>query len=94
MQKKSSTPRTSPATPSRMELRRQLARDLAAVMSNPETPVLLYNDIGDVLCEMSSDINYHTPEMIERTIAAHVVREAKRQDEFFEGISDDEGGAR
>jgi hypothetical protein len=61
-----------------MELRRKLARDLAAVMSNPETPVLLYNDIGDVLCEMSSDINYHTPDMIERTIAAHVEREAKR----------------
>ncbi len=76
--RKSSTPRTTPATPSRMELRRKLARDLAAVMSNPETPVLLYNDIGDVLCEMSSDINYHTPDMIERTIAAHVEREAKR----------------
>ncbi len=91
MSKKTTTPRAA-SKPSRIELRKQLARDLAAVMSNPETPVLLYNDIGDVLCEMSSDINYHTPDMIERTIAAHVVREAKRQDEFFEGISDDEGG--
>jgi hypothetical protein len=79
MQKKNTTsPRKTTTSPSRAQLRAKLARDLAAVISNPETPVLLYNEIADVLCDMSSDINYHTPEMIERTIAAHVEREAKR----------------
>ncbi len=77
MSKKSSTPRPSAAS-NRIELRKQLARDLAAVMSNPETPVSLYNAIGDELCEMSSDISFHTFEMIERSITAHIEKEAKR----------------
>ncbi len=78
MSKKSSTPRPSAAS-NRIELRKQLARDLAAVMSNPETPVSLYNAIGDELCEMSSDISFHTFEMIERSITAHIVKEEKRK---------------
>ncbi len=34
---------------SREELRRQLARDLAAVFTNPETPVTIYNALGEAL---------------------------------------------
>ncbi len=78
MSKKSSTPRPSAAS-KRAELRRKLARDLAAVMSNPETPATLYNAIGDELCEMSEAISFHTFEMIERSITAHIVKEEKRK---------------
>jgi hypothetical protein len=64
---------------SRAELRTQLARDLASIMANPETPSTLYNEIADCLCDMSSEIDYNAPEMIERCISAHISREEKRK---------------
>ncbi len=76
---KKTTIRRAASKPSRIELRRKLARDLAAVMSNPETPATLYNAIGDELCEMSEAISFHTFEMIEHSITAHVAREEKRK---------------
>ncbi len=75
MSKKVTMPRKSAST--RIELRRKLARDLAAVMSNAETPATLYNAIGDELCEMSSEISFHTFEMIERSITAHIAIQQK-----------------
>jgi hypothetical protein len=79
MQKKSSTPRTRTATPSRLELRRQLARDLASVMSNPETPSNLYNAIADEVCMFSEKIDFHTAEMLERGVNAYYAKEEKRK---------------
>jgi hypothetical protein len=38
----------------REELRRQLARDLAAALSNPEIPVRLYNDISAAITDFQS----------------------------------------
>ncbi len=78
MSKKSSTPRPSAAS-NRIELRKQLARDLARILANPETPVSLYNDIADSITEMSSEIDYNSAEMIERSITAHIVKEEKRK---------------
>jgi hypothetical protein len=74
-QKKNSTRKKK----SRAELRREIAQHLAAVLANPETPVMLYNDIAESLSDMSSDINYDTAEMIERSLTAHVAKEEKRQ---------------
>jgi hypothetical protein len=91
MSKKTTTPR---AASNRMELRRKLARDLASILANPETPTVLYNDIADSITDMSSEIDYNSAEMIERSVNAYFAKEEKRQDEFFEGISDDEGGKR
>ncbi len=68
--------------PTRAELRKRLARDLHSILTNPETPTMLYNEIGGAVCEMSSDITdeyWHSPEMLERTIAAHVAKEEKRK---------------
>lgn len=48
MQKKVSTPRTRAAKqPTRAELRAKLARDIASILSNPETPATFYNSIAD-----------------------------------------------
>jgi hypothetical protein len=52
--KKSNTPKTN--QPTRAELRKKLARDLAAVFSNPELPVSLHNDIGDALNDLFNDL--------------------------------------
>ncbi len=58
--KKSSTPRTSASSkPSRIELRQQLARDLAAVLANPELPVPLHNDIGEGLNDLFNNLPRH-----------------------------------
>ncbi len=74
--RKDSTPKKAPT---KAQQRARLARDLSAVLSNPECPPVLYNDIGEAPCDMSSDIDYHTPEMVERTINAHIAREEKRK---------------
>ncbi len=52
---------------------------LAAVLAHPDTPTELYNAVGDVLCSMSSAIDFHTPEMIARTLEAAARREAERK---------------
>jgi hypothetical protein len=57
--KKSNTPRKGVPNrnqKSRAELRKQLARDLASVFSNPELPVSLHNDIGDALNDLFNDL--------------------------------------
>ena len=79
------TPKSKPKTAatrkgkSRAELRARLARDIASILANPETPVALYNDITERLGDYESEIDYHTPEMIEHSLAAHEAREAKRK---------------
>jgi hypothetical protein len=59
-QKKSTTKKqTASKQKSRAELRKQLARDLAAALSNPEIPVMLYNEITDAITDFQSEcINY------------------------------------
>jgi hypothetical protein len=49
--KKSITPRKQK---SRSGLRRELARDIASILANPETPSMLYNAIGDCLSEFEA----------------------------------------
>ncbi len=68
--------------PTRAELRKKLARDVAAILSNPETPYKLYNDIADCLTDMFNDLSstfYHAPDIIERTIEARRREEEKRK---------------
>jgi hypothetical protein len=69
-QKKSSTPRASAAKkPTRAELRRQLARDLAAALANPEIPAKLYNEITDAILDFQSRcIDYNDLLYSEETI--------------------------
>jgi hypothetical protein len=59
------------------------ARDLpaliSAVMNHPETPTSIYNALGEVLTDMSNEVDYHTPEMVARTLAASASAEAKRK---------------
>lgn len=64
------------------ELRAQLARDLASIMANPETPTTLYNDIADALTTMSEDIGdeyWHSPEVITQSLNAHLAKEERRK---------------
>jgi hypothetical protein len=59
--KKSSTPRRSAkAKPTRADLRKQLARDIASALANPEMPAHLYNGISDAITDFqSSCIDYN-----------------------------------
>jgi gas vesicle protein len=80
MSTKKSTIRKS--TTSRDELRQQLARDIASILNNPETPTTLYNDVADRVSDMSSDLGdafWHSPEQIKRDLDAHFKKEAKRK---------------
>ncbi len=56
----------------------ELAQLIIAVRAHPQTPVTLYNAMADELCDMSSRINYHTPEIIEKSLAAFEQRERER----------------
>jgi hypothetical protein len=69
----------APRKPTPAELRRQLARDLASVLRNPECPVMLFNDIADRVTDMSSDLNWYSAEQIERSLNAHIQKEAARK---------------
>jgi hypothetical protein len=83
--KKSNTPRkgaTNRNQKSRAELRKQLARDIASVLTNPETPVELYNAIGEEVCNWSSDYCNavsETPEYIESCLTYYQKKEAERK---------------
>ncbi len=52
MQKKSSTPRTRLATPSRATL----AAHIAAIMAHPLTPARLFNEVGDFINDEWSEV--------------------------------------
>lgn len=76
--KKAAT-RKGSASKTRAQLRKELARDLAAILANPETPLPLYNAIADEVCDLSEKIDFHTPEMLERSVDAYYAAEAKRK---------------
>ncbi|MEJ7713736.1 MAG: hypothetical protein WKF84_28790 [Pyrinomonadaceae bacterium] len=40
---------------------------------------MLYNDMVDRLAQISEAIDYHTPEMIERSLVAYAGRESRRK---------------
>jgi hypothetical protein len=64
------------------KLRAKLARNVAAILSNPETPAKLYNDLADSLCDMFNDLTsefYYSPDIIERTIDARRMEEEARK---------------
>jgi hypothetical protein len=65
-------------TTERTTRRAELARLIASVLSHPQTPPVLYNAMADELCDMSARINYHTPEMVEMSLAAFEQRERAR----------------
>jgi hypothetical protein len=52
---------------------------LSAVMKHPDTPTLVYNALGDALTGMGNHIDYNTPEMVGRALAAYAAAEAKRK---------------
>jgi hypothetical protein len=56
----------------------EIGAHLSAVLFNPTTPARIFNALADELCDMSSYMEYHTPDMIARTIAAYEQSEAKR----------------
>lgn len=49
----------------------QLAYNIASILDHPDTPKILYDSIAEALTEMSSHIDYHTQDMIERTLEAY-----------------------
>jgi hypothetical protein len=59
------------------------ARDLpaliSAVLRHPKTPPLLYNVLREALTEMSNHIDYQSPEMVLRALAAYAASETERQ---------------
>jgi hypothetical protein len=61
--------------------RAELARNIAAILANPETPVELYNDISAALSDWSSDYLKgvsRTPAYIESCLEARAREETKR----------------
>jgi hypothetical protein len=67
---------------SRGELRKQLARDIASILANPECPVDLYNDIAENVVNWSTDycnLVNETPEYIHNCLEAHLATEEKRK---------------
>ncbi len=56
-----------------------LAAHISAILEHPETPDALYNDIAERITDMSSDVDFHTPEMIERSLVAYAGRESRRK---------------
>ncbi len=48
----------------------EIAGHISAILNNPATPACLYNALAVELTSMSSDIDYHTVDMIERTLVA------------------------
>ncbi len=56
-----------------------LAAHISAILEHPETPDALYNDIAERISDFSSDVDYHTPEMIERSLVAYASRESRRK---------------
>ncbi len=70
---------TAKPKPTKAELRTQLARDLADVLANPETPAALYNAIADCLCDFETRRDFHTAAHIETTIATYYASEIERK---------------
>ncbi len=56
-----------------------LAAHIAAILEHPETPDALYNDIAERITDMSSHVDFQTPEMIERSLVAYAGRESCRK---------------
>ncbi len=42
--------------PSKVELRKKLARDIAAVFANPELPTVVYNGLAEAMDELFNNI--------------------------------------
>ncbi len=59
-----------------------LSELLSAVLAHPDLPERLFTGIADTLLDMnlSAQVNYFTPDMIERTLAHHQSKEAKRRE--------------
>lgn len=79
MQKKSTT---KSKIKSRAELRAKLARDISSILTNPETPVGLYNAVGEEVCDWSSDYcnqNRETLAYIQQCLESHLKAEAERK---------------
>lgn len=49
--------------------RKKLARALSEILSNPQTPVALYNSVGDLTLEMCMPLLDYSPEVIEKALA-------------------------
>jgi hypothetical protein len=80
-----STKKNSKPAPkkSRAELRRQLARDLAAALANPEMPVKLYNDISDAITDFQStcisyDVMLYSAEVIGKALEMYAEKGGTR----------------
>ncbi len=52
---------------------------LAAVLAHPELPERIYSRVADTIIDMAHGLDYFTPDMVARTLAAHAECEAKRQ---------------
>jgi hypothetical protein len=56
-----------------------LASHIGAILEHPETPDALYNDIAERISDFSSAVDFHTPEMIKRSLVAYAGRESRRK---------------
>lgn len=56
MSAKKSNSQIATNQPNRTELRKKLARDIAAIFANPETPTVIYNGLGDTMNELHNNI--------------------------------------
>ena len=63
------------------EHRAQLARDIASILANPETPAMLYNELGGCVTELANHVSFNTSVMIEAILTAYETREQIRKAE-------------
>jgi len=64
---------------SRAELRKQLARDLESIITNPETPAILHNAISDCMTDFEQETEWHKADYIERALENYARIQAKRK---------------
>ena len=68
----------------RKELRAQLARDMAAVLANPETPNIIYNGLGSAINDLFNGLRHPKVDESEQYLAMLL----------DEAANEEKGGAR
>lgn len=77
-----STKKSTTKKPSREELRKQLAENVAAILANPECPTNLYNAVADAITDWTNatlTLRANSAEFIEQNLVDYIAAEEKRK---------------
>lgn len=57
----------------------KLAKQIADLMDNLDCPTSLYNAIADELTYFSNFLDYHSPEMVEKSLRAFIESDRRKK---------------